>query len=109
MGNNTNSKYLLNIYPRAQADLEDIFRYISEELSNPTAAGSLIGDMEHSLNLVCRNPQMCPLVSSALIKDKTLRKLVVNNYIIFYRAIEKRKEIQVVRVLYGMMDYEEIL
>ncbi len=52
---------------------------------------------------------MCPLIHSALIKDKTLRKLVVKNYIIFYRPVEKRKEIQVVRVLYGMMDYEKIL
>ncbi|MCD7813443.1 MAG: hypothetical protein LUH20_05235 [Lachnospiraceae bacterium] len=33
-----NNKYALNIYPRAQADLEDIFQYISEELCNPSAA-----------------------------------------------------------------------
>ncbi len=106
---NNSSKYLLNIYPRAQTDLEDIFRYISLELGNPAAAESLIDDMEDSLDLVCRNPWMCPLINSTLIKDKTLRKLVVKNYIIFYRLVEKRKEIQVVRVLYGMMDYEKIL
>ncbi len=51
----------------------------------------------------------CPLVNSSLIKDKTLRKLIVKNYIIFYRPLNSNKEIQVVRVLYGMMDYENIL
>ncbi len=42
------SKYTLNIYPRAQADLEDIFRYISEELCNPNAAATLIDSVEGS-------------------------------------------------------------
>jgi len=103
------SKYTLSIYPRAQADLDDILRYISEELCNPSAANDLIDKMEHSLDLVCQEPDMCPLVNSSLIKDKTLRKLVVKNYIIFYRPVDSNKEIQVVRVLFGMMDYENIL
>ncbi len=103
------NKYSLNIYPRAQADLDDILRYISEELSNPSAAINLIDKMEHSLDLICQSPEMCPLIHSPLIKDKTLRKLVVKNYIIFYRPIDSSQEIQVVRVLYGMIDYENIL
>ncbi|MCC8102075.1 MAG: type II toxin-antitoxin system RelE/ParE family toxin [Clostridiales bacterium] len=104
-----NNNYALNIYPRAQADLEDIFRYISEELCNPSAAAALIDDIDESLDRVCLNPLMCPLVRSSLIKDKTLRKLIVKNYIVFYRPVEQKREIQVVRVLYGMMDYEKIL
>ncbi len=104
-----NNKYTLNIYPRAQADLEDIFRYISEELCNPGAAAALIDDIDESLDRVCLNPLMCPLVRSSLIKDKTLRRLIVKNYIVFYRSIEQKREIQIVRVLYGMMDYEKIL
>ena len=43
------------------------------------------------------------------MKDRTLRKLIVNNYIVFYRADKNREEIQVVRALYGMMDYEKLL
>ena len=42
-------------------------------------------------------------------KTKTLRKLIVNNYIVFYRAVHDGREIQVVRVLYSMMDYERLL
>ncbi|MCD7893718.1 MAG: type II toxin-antitoxin system RelE/ParE family toxin [Erysipelotrichaceae bacterium] len=104
-----NNKYTLNIYPRAQADLENIFRYISEELYKPSAASALIDEIDDALDLVCLNPFMCPLVRSRLIKDKALRKLIVKNYIIFYRPHEQKNEIQVVRVLYGMMDYEKIL
>ncbi len=104
-----NNKYALKIYPRAQADLEDILRYISESLCNPGAAVALIDDLKEALDLVCLNPFMCSLIRSRLIKDKTLRKLIVKNYIIFYRPLESKREIQVVRVLYGMMDYEKML
>ncbi|MCD7807948.1 MAG: type II toxin-antitoxin system RelE/ParE family toxin [Erysipelotrichaceae bacterium] len=103
------NKYSINIYPRAQSDLEDIFRYISDELCNPSAAIELIDAIDEALDLVCLNPLMCPLVRSKLIKDKTLRKLIVKNYIIFYRPVEQNNEIQVVRVLYGMKNYEKIL
>lgn len=106
MGNN---KYALNIYPRAQADMDDIFRYISEELCNPDAAVNLMDAMEEALDRICQNPLICPLIGSSMIRDKTLRKLLVKNYIIFYRPIESTEEIQVVRVLYGMMDYEKKL
>ncbi|MCD8028116.1 MAG: type II toxin-antitoxin system RelE/ParE family toxin [Erysipelotrichaceae bacterium] len=104
-----NNKYTLNIYPRAQADLENIFQYISEDLYNPNAAAILIDEIDEALELICLNPLMCPLVRSRVIKDKTLRKIIVKNYIIFYRPVEQKEEIQVVRELYGMMDYEKIL
>ncbi len=103
------NKYVLNIYPLAQIDFENIFKYISLTLCNPQAANDLIDEFMTALDLVCFNPQMCPLVRSKLIKDKSLRKLIVKNYIVFYRPSDDKKEIQVVRVLYGMMNYEKIL
>lgn len=103
------SEYALNIYPEAVKDMERIFEYISVTLCNPTAAAKQIHDFEQSLNLVCSQPECCPYIRNEYVKDKTLRKLLVNNYIVFYRAIHDRREIQVVRVLYGMMNYEKLL
>ena len=42
MGN----KYRLKIFPLAQADMENIFAYIAEELKNPTAAIDQINNFE---------------------------------------------------------------
>lgn len=100
-----NSKYSLSIYPKAREDLENIFRYISEDLCNPEAALKLIDDIESSLDRVCYNPFMYSLVENKFIKDHTLRKLIVSNYLVFYRPDEQAHEIQVIRVLYGMSDY----
>ena len=97
----------LKIFPAAQSDMEQIFQYISTELCNPTAARELIDAFEKALDNVCAFPQICPLTDNEYVRDKTLRKLVVNNYIVFYRATDS--EIQVIRVIYGMRNFTDIL
>lgn len=97
----------INIYPSAQADLIQIFDYIATTLDNPSAAIKQIEDFENAFENISVFPQSCPFVNNEYVKDKTLRKLVVNNYIAFYR--QKGDEIQIVRVLYGMRKFEELL
>ncbi|MBQ8885910.1 MAG: type II toxin-antitoxin system RelE/ParE family toxin [Clostridia bacterium] len=103
MGNN----HALNIFPSAQADMEQIFEYIALELCNPAAAIGLIDEFEKGFENVCAFPESCPYIQNEYVKDKSLRKLVIQNYIAFYRV--KAGEIQVVRVLYGMRNYEALL
>lgn len=95
------------IYPKAQQDLKDIFEYISIVLSNPSAANKLIKDISDSIKNLPSFLLSCPQVSNENLKDQTLRKLLIKKYIIFYRL--KGNEIQIVRVLYGMSDYEKYL
>ena len=101
------NKYRLKIFPFAREDMESIFAYIAEELKNPTAALGQINAFERAFEDVCAFPESCPLIDNEYVEDKTLRKLVVNNYIAFYRIVDG--EIQVVRVLYGMRNYQGIL
>lgn len=102
-----NNKYELKIFPLAQQDMEQIFDYIAVELCNPTAAIGQINDFEKALENVCVFPESYPYINNEYVKDKSLRKLTVNNYIVFYRI--KENEIQVIRVLYGMRNYESLL
>lgn len=101
------NKYQLKIFPLARRDMEQIFDYIAVELCNPSAAIRLINDFEKAFEKVCDFPESCPFINNEYVKDKSLRKLVLNNYIAFYRV--KNNEIQVVRVLYGMRNYESLL
>lgn len=101
------SKYILNIYPSAQLDLDKIFAYIYNDLSNPKAAIDLIDDFRKSFNNLCYFPESNPLVNNEYVKDKSLRKLLIKNYIVFYRI--RGYEIQIVRVLYGMSNYQMLL
>lgn len=99
--------YELSIYPSAQADMEQIFEYISVKLGNPSAALNQINDFEKAFENIRAFPQSCPFVNNEYVNDRSLRKLIVNNYIAFYRI--RDYEIQVVRVVYGMRNYEELL
>lgn len=78
----------------AQIDMEQIFDYIVVELCNPTAAIGQINDFEKAFDNVCTFPESCPCINNEYVKDKSLRKLIVNNYIAFYRV--RDNEIQVV-------------
>ena len=104
MGKN---KYQLKIFPLAQLDMEQIFDYIAVVLCNPTAAIGQINDFEKAVDNVCTFPESCPYINNEYVKDKSLRKLIVNNYIAFYRI--KDDQIQIVRVLYGMQNYQSLL
>ena len=103
----TENKYEIKIFPLARLDMEQIFEYIAVNLCNPTAAICQINNFEKALEYVCIFPESCPQVNNEYVNDKSLRKLVVNNYIIFYRV--KKTESQIVRVLYGMRNYEDLL
>ena len=99
--------YQLKIFPMARLDMEQIFDYIAVGLCNPTAAIGQINDFEKAFENVCTFPESCPYINNEYVKDKSLRKLIVNNYIAFYRV--RDNEIQVVRVLYSMRNYEALL
>jgi plasmid stabilization system protein ParE len=103
----SNNKYKLKVFPMARLDMEQIFEYISTDLCNPTAAIELIADFEKAFDAVCSFPESFPYTNNEYIKDKSLRKLIVNNYIAFYKV--KNSEIQVIRVLYGMRNFEKLL
>ena len=105
MGN----KYKLFLYPKAKKDLDDIFYYISEELKNKTAILNLIKKIKKSFDNICCFPQSCPLINNEYVKDNDLRKLVIDNYIAFYKIDNVNLSINVVRVLYGMSNWEKIL
>ena len=102
-----NNKYQLKIFPLAKLDMEQIFNHIAVKLCNPTAAIGQINDFEKAFETVCAFPESQPYVNNEYVKDKALRKLIVNKYIAFYRVV--KNEVQVVRVLYGMRNYESLL
>ena len=101
------SKYSLAFSNAAKKDLEKLFNYISNELSNPSAASRLIDEIGKALRNIQVFPMSSPNINNEFVNDQTLRKLFVRSYIVFYRV--KNNVIQVVRVLHATSNYQSIL
>ena len=97
--------YNVLLTPKARRDLESIYRYISFELSNQPAAESLAGKFEKAFDLLSEFPFRCPVCQT----EPDYRKLVVDNYIAFYKVESGVDRVIIYRVLYGMMDYDKYL
>ena len=95
------------IFPLAQADMEEIFNYISNNLKNKIAAGKLINDFKRTIEIIRLFPESFPLINNEYVNDKNIRKDSLKNYIIFYRIVNY--EIQIIRVLHGLQKYEKLL
>lgn len=102
-------KYKLLISGDARRDLDEIFEYIAEELANPSAAVRLIDKIRSALDNVRAFPDSCPKINNELVRNQNLRKLIVDNYIVFYEIDNEQEQIVVIRVMYGMQNFFDVL
>jgi toxin ParE1/3/4 len=103
------SRYRVKFTPIAEDDLEQIFEYISGELSAPQAAQNLMGDLERGIMGLRDFPYRGSLVLDGLLKSKGYRKLVIHRYLVFYLIDEDEKQVAIMRVLYGPRKYKDFL
>ena len=103
------SKYKFKITPACASDLDGIFQYISETVSEPLAAMQLMEDIHHAFRKVCDFPELYPLSYDENLKRKGYRKLVIRNYIALYLIDEKKKTIIFSRTFYGGRDYAKLI
>lgn len=48
-------------------------------------------------------------MADEFLKSKGYRKLIIDNYIVFYLVDEGNKQVIIMRVLYGKQKYEDLL
>lgn len=92
----------------ANEELEEIYKYISENLLEVSVANKLMEKIEQSFLRLEQNPYSCVEVHIKPHND-VYRKLVIDNYIALYEVEEDYKQVVIYRVLYGGMDYLNII
>ena len=92
----------------AGIDIENITKYMIEDLSNMSAAKRFLERIVKSYHNLKRNPYMYSLCSEYEFREKYYRKIVIGRYLLFYRVEEKYKVI-IVRTIYGGRDFLKFL
>ena len=103
------AKYRVDVSEPAENDLRDIVRYISAQLSAPITALKMMDTIEEAITGLAVMPKKCPPVTDERLAMMGYRKLLVNNYIVFFSIDEKSKVVDVERILYARRDWHLIL
>lgn len=102
-------QYKVKFTAIAEDDLDDIFQYIAIQLSASDAAISLMDEIEGQIERLCEFPYTGSALLDEVPASRGYRKLVVNNYIIFYIVVEDERQVVIMRILYGGRQYERFL
>lgn len=100
-------KYNIEYSKESKQDLIGIKQYIKYNLQEPETAQKLISKIRKEINGLKSNPEIYSIIDDDIIKRQEIRKLIVDNYIVFYRV--KNDDIEIVRVMYGRKNWINLL
>ena len=99
--------YTITFAESYEEDVKSSVNYIKNSLQNPIAAKNLKVNIKVKYKKIKENPFAYPSVPDEYLASKGYRFALVNNYMIFFIVIEK--QIEIIRFLYGPMDWMNIL
>ena len=98
-------KFTVKWSRRAEHDLDGVRDYIMEQ--NPWAAIRFESTLEKMLWPLQEWPNFYPRYMRR--PELRLRKIVVGQYLVFYRVLEKQHVVRIARMFHGSMNVEEML
>ena len=101
--------YTIRFSPTAEKDLTETVLYLSHNLKSPLAASNLLDTIQERLDQISLFPHSSPLLNIQSLKGKELHILTIENYLLFYRVLEEKKVISLIRFLYGRREWAGIL
>ena len=91
--------YTVEYLPLALNDLKEIAKYIAEKLGSPKVAINLVKEITEAVEAVREFPYSQSLYTPIKPLTHEYRKLVVNNFLVFYWVSDSTQVIMVARVL----------
>ena len=95
-------KYRFRFLQSAQKDLQDVIDYIAQY--SLKAANDFLDKLDTRLLQICEFPKSCEIYRH----NPTLRRFIVDHYLVFYEADEKNEVINVYRILHSSRNIEKI-
>lgn len=103
------NKYKIQFSKDAKKDLIDIYKYIKYSLQESTIANKLVKKIKEEVYKLKDNPTIYATIKDEFIKKREIRKIKIDNYIVFYKTEEKNNMIQIVRIMYERRNWTKIL
>ena len=91
------NKYSIKYSEEAKQDLLGIKRYIKYTLKEPIIAEKNIFKIKETIKKLKDNADIYRIIDDDFIKKLEIRKIMIDNYIIFYRI--KDETVEIVRIM----------
>jgi len=92
--------YEVKITRQATDQMKKIMYYISKELLAPEAANHLLDKMKEAIMSLADFPKRNTLIEEEPWRSEGVRKMSVNNFLIYYWVDDEKKKVQVTAVIY---------
>lgn len=103
------SKWQVKYTKIASEDLDAIYRYIAEDLQVPETAAGQVKRIMSAISALDEMPLRNTLYEKEPWKSRGLRKLPVDNFMIFYFTVDSANEVVVAHIFYGGRNIDEII
>lgn len=104
-----NDNFVVQFTALAIDDLRGIFNYISFTLENPESAEKIVKRIREKLFDLSHNPEGYPLVSIKKLEEYEVHKIIIGNYISFFRVDNNSKKVIILRIVYGKRNLETMI
>ena len=101
--------YHVTISDQADADLRGIYEYIVFKLRSTINAAGQLDRLEKAIRELDTMPERYALYGTGKWVKRGLRKMPVDNYLVFYISDIETRTVNVIRVMYGGMDVKREL
>lgn len=102
-------KYKIEITEPAENDLRPIGIYLAKELQEPDTAKRVVYKIGEAIMKLEELPLRNGLVSDERLALKGIRRIIIDNYIVFYITNEHIKLVTIVRILYNRRNWINLL
>lgn len=101
--------YQVTLTPQAQADLREIFKYIAVDLQSVQNATGQLDRLEQAIASLGQMPERYRIYDKPKWRERNLRIMPVDNYLVFYIPNHNNETVTVIRVMYGGRDIDRQL
>ena len=103
------SRFQIQIAEAAQQDLAGIVDYIANHLRERQTALNQLARLQEAIDSLQEMPERQSLVHDNYLSLLGIRKIPVDNYLVFYLVDNNRHIVHIIRVLYAKREWEKLL
>lgn len=102
-------EYKVFIEAAAEKDLFGALLYISATLKQPATAKRIYTEIENQISSLQTIPTRQKIMEEEPYAAQGVRRLYVENYMVFYVVDDGKKEVHVFRILYNRREWQNLL